>query len=96
MDKVMSWEEIEEAFDGEWVLIEDPECTPSHQVIRGRVVFHSKKRSEVSLKMRELPRLHHAVFYVGEPPHLDFLINIGLPGGYGIYDWRDSEATQSK
>ena len=28
MNQVMTWEEIEAAFDGEWVLIEDPETTP--------------------------------------------------------------------
>ena len=68
MDKVMSWDEIKETFDGEWVLIEDPECTPSHQVIRGKVVFHSKKRSEVHNKFKELSPLHPAILYVGDTP----------------------------
>ena len=68
MNEVMSWPEIEETFNGEWVLIEDPECAPTLEVIRGKVIFHSKDRAEVSLKMRGLPRLHHAVLYIGGLP----------------------------
>ena len=68
MDKVMSWVEIKETFDGEWVLIEDPELTKSLEIVEGRVVFHSKDRAEVNLKMRELPRMHHAVLYIGGLP----------------------------
>ena len=68
MDKVMSWQEIEEAFDGEWVLIEDPETTELLEIIRGKVIFHSKERSDVHGKLLELRPIHSAVMYVGEPP----------------------------
>ena len=68
MDKVMSWLEIEAAFDSEWVLIEDPELTNSLKVIQGKVVFHSKEQSEVYEKMRDLPRLNHAIRYIGRLP----------------------------
>lgn len=68
MDKVMSWQEIKETFDGEWVLIEDPEFTGSREIAQGKVVFHSKDRAELGVKMGELPRMHHAIRYIGGLP----------------------------
>ena len=68
MDTVMSRSEIEETFNGEWVLIEDPECNPMQEVVRGKVIFHSKDRAEVNTKMAELTRAHHALLYIGGLP----------------------------
>ena len=68
MDEVMSWAEIKETFNGEWVLIEDPECAPNLKIIRGKVIFHSKDRAEISVKMAELTRMHHAIEYIGGLP----------------------------
>ena len=90
MNQVMTWEEIEAEFDGEWVLIENPETTPVLEILRGKVVFHSKDKQEVHEEMMELPKLNHAVMYIGETS-MDFLINWGLPGGYGIYDWSEAD-----
>ena len=68
MDKVMSWPEIEETFNGEWVLIEDPEVTRYQEIIRGKVIFHSKDRAEINAKMAELTRVNHAIKYLGGLP----------------------------
>ena len=68
MDAVMSWAEIKETFNGEWVLIEDPEFSPGSQLIRGKVLFHSKERSAVHDKFMELRPFHHAILYAGEIP----------------------------
>ena len=68
MEEVMTWAEIEEAFDGEWVLIEDPETTPMIEIRRGKVVFHSKDRKEVNKKMKELDLRCFAVMFLGDPP----------------------------
>lgn len=77
MDKVMSWPEIEETFNGEWVLIEDPEVTRYQEIIRGKVLFHSAERSAVHAKVRELNPLHPAIMYVGEPPpDLEFALRV--------------------
>ena len=67
MNEVMTWEEIEAAFDSEWVLIEDPEMTGSLAIIQGRVIFHSKSRTEIHGKIMELPNLNHAVMFIGQP-----------------------------
>ena len=68
MDTVMSWPEIEETFNEEWVLIEDPEFSPGSQFISGKVIFHSKDRVEISVKMAELTRVNHALKYIGGLP----------------------------
>ena len=68
MDRIMSWSEIEETFNGEWALIEDPELTSVLKIIRGKVIFHSKDRAEVNAKMAELTRAHHALLYIGGLP----------------------------
>ena len=68
MDEVMSWAEIKETFNGEWVLIEDPEFSSVSQFIRGKVIFHSKDRAEISVKMAELTRVNHALKYIGGLP----------------------------
>ena len=67
MNEVLTWEEIEAAFDGEWVLIEDPELTSTPEILGGKVIFHSKTRDEVHEEMLKLPKLHHAVIFVGNP-----------------------------
>ncbi len=67
MNKVMTWAEIEAAFDGEWVLIEDPEIVDSSEIQGGKVIFHSKSRADVHDKMMTLSRLNHAVLFIGQP-----------------------------
>ena len=65
---LMSWKEIEDAFDSEWVLIEDPEHTPSLEIVRGKVIFHSKDQGAVHDKATELRPLHPAIIYIGDLP----------------------------
>ena len=67
MDTVMTWAEIEAAFHGEWVLIEDPELTSSPEILGGKVIFHSKSRAEIHEKVMELSRLNYAIIFVGQP-----------------------------
>ena len=68
MSELMSVAEIRDRFRSEWVLLKDPEFTRSLEVKMGTVLWHSKDRSEVYRKAREL-RLrskHSAVLYVEE------------------------------
>ena len=75
MSEIMTWAEIEAAFDGEWVLIEDPETTPMLEILQGKVIFHSKDRQEVHEEMKKLPTLYHAVLYIGDPPRgLEYIL----------------------
>ena len=43
----MTYAEMEAAFDGEWVLIGEPELTPMNEVIRGVVLAHDEDRVAV-------------------------------------------------
>ena len=82
MDTVMSWAEIDETFKGEWGLIEDPELSPALQVVRGKVLFHSKERSAVHDKFMELRPFHHAILYAGEfPQDLVFALPVAYAAG---------------
>ena len=65
MDEYLTMAEIKERYDGEWVIIDQPELDGNRDVSGGKLVFHSKDRLEVDRKSLEL-RLHYsAVLYIG-------------------------------
>ena len=68
MCDVLTMAEIEERYDGEWVLLEDAQADDVDQVTGGKLLCHSKDRGEVYRKARELRPKHWAVFYVGTIP----------------------------
>lgn len=68
MNEVLTMSEIESQFDGEWVLVEDPELTPQLEVLRGKVLYHSKERDDVYQKGIELRPKHSAYLYLGQMP----------------------------
>ena len=77
---VMTYAEMEAAFDGEWVLIGEPELTPMNEVVRGAVLAHDEDRVAV---YEELWRLREegrepsdiAVWYFGDfPDDVEFLL----------------------
>lgn len=43
MNEILTMEEIERRFDGEWVLIEDVEANEQLEIIRGKVTYHGKE-----------------------------------------------------
>jgi hypothetical protein len=61
-------DEIYNRFDAEWILLEDPEVDANLNVIRGRVLFHSKSRDEVYQKAIELRPANSAFLYTGGIP----------------------------
>ena len=68
MNEIMSVEDIEARFESEWILLEDPEVDEQMQVVRGRVICHSKDRDEVYQKAIELRPKHSAFLYTGKIP----------------------------
>ena len=54
MGEVLTREQMEEQFDGEWVLVGDPDLTDMNEVIRGEVLWHCKDRDELYRKAMEL------------------------------------------
>ena len=64
----LSFEEIEQQFASEWILVGAPQTNASLEVERGIVLYHSPDRDAV---YREAIRLHpqrFAVLFTGELP----------------------------
>jgi hypothetical protein len=68
MDEILTLAEMQERFDSEWVLIEDPELDENLEVVRGKVIFHSKDRDEVYRKDMELRPRSAAYLFTGKMP----------------------------
>lgn len=52
---------MKERFEGEWVLVGDPEMDEGLNVTGGEVLWHSKDRDELYRKTRKLPPLQSAI-----------------------------------
>ena len=68
---VMTYAEMEAAYDGEWVLVGAPDLTPMKEIIRGVVLAHDEDRVAVYEALWQLQRegrepIHVAVWYFGE------------------------------
>ncbi len=68
VDQVLTLDQIKEEFDSEWILLADPEVDRRGQIVRGRVVAHSKDRDEVYRKSIELRLKSAATLYTGKMP----------------------------
>ena len=68
MKKVMTNAEIESEFDSEWVLVVEPETNEQLEVVKGKVVHHSKDRDEVYRKAIAIRPKRFAILYTGEIP----------------------------
>jgi hypothetical protein len=68
MEEEMTIAEIESQFDSEWVLVEEPETNEQLEVIKGRVLHHSKDREEVYRKAVTLRPKRSAILYTGTIP----------------------------
>jgi hypothetical protein len=65
MDEMMTFAETQKRFDSEWILVNDPEVDEHFQVVRGKVVAHSKDRDEVYRKIVERRLNSSATLYTG-------------------------------
>ena len=68
MEQEMTMAEIENQFDSEWVLVEEPQTNDDLEVIKGKVLHHSKDRDEVYRKAIALRPKRSAILYTGEIP----------------------------
>ncbi len=68
MEKEMTMAEIENQFDSEWVLVEEPQTNEDLEVVKGKVLHHSKDRDEVYRKAVSLRPKRSAILYTGEIP----------------------------
>ena len=68
MERVMTIGEIESEFDSEWVLVDEPETNEQLEVLKGKVIHHSKDRDEVYRKAVFLRPKRSAILYTGSIP----------------------------
>ena len=68
MEQEMTMAEIESQFDSEWVLVEEPQTNDDLEVLKGKVLHHSKDRDEVYRKAVTLRPKRSAILYTGEIP----------------------------
>lgn len=68
MDQVMTIQDIEAQFDGEWILVADPETDESLHVLKGKVICHSRDRDEVYRYLVAKRPANSAILFTGEMP----------------------------
>jgi hypothetical protein len=68
MEKVMTLEEMKSQFEGEWILVEEPQTNEALEVIQGKVLYHGKDRDEVYRQAVNLRPKRSAILYTGEMP----------------------------
>jgi hypothetical protein len=65
LNKVLTIEELQQEFPGEWVLLEDPETTETLMIKSGKLLWHTPDREELDNKLLELRPDNAAVRYLG-------------------------------
>ena len=74
MNEVLTRAEMETQFEGEWVLIAEPEMDENQDVRRGRVVFHGKDREAMYDCDDALQLKKAAYLYLGPMPEMSVLL----------------------
>ena len=68
MDEQMTVEEMRARFQGEWILIENPQTNEALEVTAGKVIHHGKDRDELYRHAVFLRPKRSAILYTGEIP----------------------------
>lgn len=68
MDNIMTVEDMRAQFESEWVLVENPQTNDALEVLKGKILHHSKDRDEVYRKAVALRPKRSAIVYTGEIP----------------------------
>ena len=68
MDNIMTVEDMKTQFESEWVLVENPQTNDALEVLKGKILHHSKDRDEVYRKAVALRPKRSAIVYTGEIP----------------------------
>ena len=65
LDESLTWAEIAERFQGEWVAIADPSVNDDISILGGRVVYHGDSQERAFARLTELGVRDGAVEYIG-------------------------------
>jgi len=68
MSKLMTFEEMKQLYQGEWLLIAYKNLDKQMQVIDGEVLAHSAHQSDIYEVLSSIPEQPLAIEYVGQIP----------------------------
>ena len=66
--EILTFEEMQHRYIGEWVLIAEHESDENMQVVRGEVLVHSVNRDEIHNRLKDFQGRSLAIEYIGTPP----------------------------
>ena len=68
MGEMLTRAEMEAQFDGEWVIVANPDLDKDLNVLSGEVIAHGTDRDAVYKRAIELKPRHSAYLYFGKMP----------------------------
>jgi hypothetical protein len=68
MSEVITFEEMQHRYDGEWLLIAPEEIDEDLQVIKGEVLAHSPLQEDIYQVLTSISEQPLAIEYVGQVP----------------------------
>ena len=75
MSQVMTFQEMKQQYDGQWLLIAYTEIDEQMQVQKGEVLSHSHNREEVYQALESVKNIPVAIEYVGKlPENVDYIL----------------------
>lgn len=74
MSDLMTFEEIQQNYPGEWVLIAYSSTDENLPVIKGKVLAHSLNKEETYQALESATEEHLAIEYMGQVPEENDLI----------------------
>ena len=71
----MTFEQIEQNYDGEWVLIAYSETDEELRVVKGKVIAHSTNKEDIYRALENAVEQPLAIEYIGQiPEDLAFIL----------------------
>ena len=64
-DKALTFDQMRKKYRSEWLLIGNPETNDLLEIVRGKVLLHSKDRDEIYRKAASLHPRRFATLYTG-------------------------------
>ena len=68
MSKIMTFEEIRQNYDGQWVLIAYSETDEELKVVKGKVIAHSANKEDIYQALEKAIEQPLAIEYMGRVP----------------------------
>ena len=64
----MKWEEIEQKFQNEWVIVEVTRADEDYEVLEGNVLYHDPNDDRFWKEVKQFKPKTFTIRYIGEPP----------------------------